>query len=377
MIATPMQEKLYNVVDSHIEAGKRLLVLLYGSVRAGKTHGAAYAMVKHSKERSGMVYIIGAYTAKQVWTILAPRLQDAANEYGLDYSEHKSVANPHIIIGDNLFLVTGGKDDSRAKAIQGVTAAGLLLDEIPNLDRTFMHQCEARTSAKGALRIYTANKPSPYHWTTRYYYNRVMEREIRGVLIEAKTDENPFVDADYIDERLDEYDSATAASFMHNKFALPPSLYPINAGRATKDDELLFTVYGSDGFKHTLLGVSRGVEGVIIQEKSFGASLEGNPEKHVTKVTPILLPRPQQMLIRRLRKARLPVKVYDERYAEWKTETSQRVLESVFIDVESEMLLESIRTYSGAMTRDAVYIPTIDAACAYIRKKGYVNNIAV
>ena len=75
--------------------------------------------------------------------IFMPKYEMAANLLArrCDYKPSKSIANPHIEFGDNLFSIYGGGDASRDKNVQGLTIAGLVLDEIPLLQqRICIHQ---------------------------------------------------------------------------------------------------------------------------------------------------------------------------------------------------------------------------------------------
>ena len=169
---TPDQITILTEVWAAMQSNARLFQLLYGGVRAGKSTAAALGTTLHSTARSGCEYIVGAYTQRQASAIFMPKYKIAAELLDLRYRESRATSNPHIEIGENLFSIYGGSDASRFKNVQGLTVAGLVLDEIPLLDREFMAQAEARTSERGALRIYTANKVHPYHWTTKYYYDR-------------------------------------------------------------------------------------------------------------------------------------------------------------------------------------------------------------
>ena len=363
---TPTQDQILELVNSHIASDNRLFIVWYGSIRSGKTYGACQAILKHASERSGALYILGAYTQRQVWVNLAPILKELAEAMELDYSEHKSPSNPHIVIGDNVFLVTGGKDGQRSKAIQGITASGLLLDELPNLDRDFIEECESRTSARGAFRIYTANKGNPYHWTTRYYYERLRTQDIKGYLFESLTSENSHVDADFVAERRSEFDSRTALAKLDNEFVAPNPIY--NA-RVLEDDSPQGTeivAIGTDGREYVELGLSPIKQGEwLITEQGRGEC----PVTDIADKLPVILPDTLQLLARQLRRDRRRVKVYQTTPQRWRTETTQTILsQHCYVHSDAHGLLDTLHEYSSPMTRDDKYIPALDALAQHIRR---------
>jgi hypothetical protein len=60
----------------------------------------------------------------------------------------------------NRFYLFGGRDESSAALIQGVTLAGVLLDEVALMPRSFVEQALARCSVEGAKFWFNCN-PAP------------------------------------------------------------------------------------------------------------------------------------------------------------------------------------------------------------------------
>ncbi len=360
---TPTQEQVFELVDSRIASSERLLIVWFGAIRSGKTFGACKAMLRHSLGRSGAIYILGAYTQRQVWINLAPVLKAECEAMDITYSEFRSPSNPHIVIGDNVWLVTGGKDGLRSKSIQGITASGLLLDELPNLDKDFIHQCEARTSAKGAIRIYTANKGNPFHWTNRYYYERLKKGEIDGFLFESVTSENSHIDDAFIQERNKEYDASTRMMFMDNQFVAPTPLY--NARMADcVSDECLITAIGTDGKDYVELGLNRHHDNWVVTERQGGRC----PIAEIKGDNTVILPDTLQLLGRQMRRGRRRVKVYQTAPQKWRTETTQTILsQHCYIDSKAYGLIDALSQYSSVRTKDEKYIPALDALAQYVR----------
>lgn len=67
----------------------------------------------------------------------------------------------------NLFEVFGGKDEGSRMLIQGRTLAGLLMDEVALMPRSFVEQALARCSVPGSRLWFDCNPEGPTHWFKR------------------------------------------------------------------------------------------------------------------------------------------------------------------------------------------------------------------
>ena len=243
---TPKQKKALTAVRKAIKANERMLLLLYGGIRAGKSTAAVASIVEHSQKRSGVLYGLGAYTLRQAFEIFEPKFYDVCGEKGLTFTPHRANSDPHFDVGENRFMLSGGNDMGRDRHIQGLTWDGLILDELPLLNRDYVMQAEGRTSAAGALRIYTANKPNPYHWSTKHYYRRAQKGEIKATLLDWDTRDNPHIGQDYIDERMNEYDDKYRDRFINNEFVLDnPPIYEPPFDDASPDGQPVTVLYGN------------------------------------------------------------------------------------------------------------------------------------
>lgn len=75
----------------------------------------------------------------------------------------------HVIVArrglkENRFYLFGGKDESSYMLIQGVTLAGVLLDEVALMPRSFVEQALARCSVTGSKLWFNCNPEGPEHW---------------------------------------------------------------------------------------------------------------------------------------------------------------------------------------------------------------------
>lgn len=80
---------------------------------------------------------------------------------------------------ENRFYLFGGKDEGSAALIQGVTLAGILLDEAALMPRSFVEQACARCSVAGSRLWFNCNPAGPEHW---FYKEWVLKAEDRNCL---------------------------------------------------------------------------------------------------------------------------------------------------------------------------------------------------
>ena len=92
----------------------------------------------------------------------------------------------------NEYYLFGGKDESSASLIQGITLAGVLLDEAALMPRSFVEQALARCSVKGSKFWFNCNPEGSGHWLYREW---VLQSEARNVLhLHFTMEDNPSLD---------------------------------------------------------------------------------------------------------------------------------------------------------------------------------------
>ena len=86
-----------------------------------------------------------------------------------------------LIVSDgkraNSFFLFGGKDESSYKLIQGITLAGVLLDEVALMPRSFVEQACARCSVAGSKIWFNCNPSGPEHWFYKEWVLKAKERK--------------------------------------------------------------------------------------------------------------------------------------------------------------------------------------------------------
>lgn len=111
---------------------------------------------------------------RNIITELIPRLR----ELGFECKEKMSQNLIEISFEGkaNRFYLFGGRDESSASLIQGMTLGGILLDEVALMPRSFVEQALARCSVAGSKFWFNCNPENPMHWFYKEWILRHKEK---------------------------------------------------------------------------------------------------------------------------------------------------------------------------------------------------------
>ena len=174
------------------EDHEREAIVCDGAVRSGKTLAMGlsfflWAMTCFDGRRFGVCGKTIASLRRNVLTEILPRLQ----EMGATWKEKRTenVVTVTFCGHRNQFYVFGGRDESSASLIQGITFAGILLDEVALMPRSFVEQACARCSVEGSRLWFNCNPAGPTHW---FYQTWILEAEKRNCLrLHFTMEDNP------------------------------------------------------------------------------------------------------------------------------------------------------------------------------------------
>lgn len=139
-----------------------------GAVRSGKTSVMSLSFFLWAM--GGFNGYSFAYCGKSVGAvernIVTPLL---GLTYLREYFEVQYNRGDHVITArrgnvENRFYLFGGRDESSYTLIQGITLAGVMLDEVALMPRSFVEQALARCSVEGAKFWFNCNPENPRHW---------------------------------------------------------------------------------------------------------------------------------------------------------------------------------------------------------------------
>ena len=172
-------------------------IICDGSVRSGKTlcMGISFVMWAFYRFDGGSFGICGK-TIRNIKRNLVLEMIPVLKELGF-ICELKLSENRLDISGggkSNRFYFFGGKDESSAALIQGMTLSGVLFDEVALMPRSFVEQALARCSVTGAKFWFNCNPEHPYHWFYVEWIKKAKER--RALYVHFKMNDNPSLSAE-------------------------------------------------------------------------------------------------------------------------------------------------------------------------------------
>lgn len=172
---SPKQAKILSFPYSKYDA-----LICDGAVRSGKTSIMMWAFVRWAMENfSGQRFgVCGRTVDSCTKNIIVPftAMSLARERYIIRWRRGDKVMEVRRGAVTNYFEVFGGKDEASYTLIQGRTLAGVLLDEVVLMPRSFVEQALARCSVDGARLWFSCNPGSPHHWFYQEWIKRSRER---------------------------------------------------------------------------------------------------------------------------------------------------------------------------------------------------------
>lgn len=209
-------------------------VICDGAVRSGKTLALGLSFFCWAMTRfRGRQFALCGRTIEAVRRNLLVSVLPALGELGFTWTEKRSQNLLVMRLGgvENVFYLFGGRDESSAGLIQGITLAGALLDEVALMPRSFVEQTCARCSVTGAKFWFSCNPEGPGHWFYREWIQKAQERNV--LYLRFLMDDNPSLD----EETKKRYQRAFQGAF-YRRFVL---------GEWTAAEGLIYDFF-DDGF---------------------------------------------------------------------------------------------------------------------------------
>jgi PBSX family phage terminase large subunit len=163
-----------------------------GAVRSGKTLAMGlsfflWAMMCFRDQRFGICGKTIQSLRRNVLSEVLPRLK------GLGFTWREKRSENLLTVSfrgrENRFYIFGGRDESSAGLIQGITFAGVLMDEVVLMPRSFVEQACARCSVTGSRLWFNCNPAGPTHW---FYKAWIQDAQKRNCLrLHFTMEDNP------------------------------------------------------------------------------------------------------------------------------------------------------------------------------------------
>lgn len=99
---------------------------------------------------------------------------------GYSYADKRSENLLIVKRGDieNYFYIFGGRDERSQDYIQGITLAGVFLDEVALMPESFVNQATGRCSVDGSKLWFNCNPSYPTHWFKTEWIDRKEEKKL-------------------------------------------------------------------------------------------------------------------------------------------------------------------------------------------------------
>lgn len=126
----------------------------------------------------------------------------------------------------NRFYIFGGRDESSASLIQGMTLGGVLFDEVALMPRSFVEQALARCSLEGSRFWFNCNPEHPFHWFYNEWIKKADEKNM--LYLHFTMDDNPSLSPKIKSRYQKLYTGAFYERFVEGKWVAADGLvYPM------------------------------------------------------------------------------------------------------------------------------------------------------
>ena len=164
-----------------MEKGKNCVgIICDGAVRSGKTISLITGFMMWSMQNfSGYNFGLCGKTIKSFERNVLSPMKSIVSSLGYVLSERKT---DHAVIlsssdgHQNTYYIFGGNDEKSQDLIQGITLAGLYLDEVALMPESFVNQALARLSVTGAKVWMNCNPENPSHFVKKEFIDGYQRR---------------------------------------------------------------------------------------------------------------------------------------------------------------------------------------------------------
>lgn len=231
MVFRPFSEKQLRALtwwcDGSADQGKDA-VICDGAVRSGKTMCMGISFIAWAFYRfENASFALCGKTIRSLRRNLITPLLPVLTELGFCCTEKVSANILEISNGtrNNRFYLFGGKDESSAALIQGMTLCGVLFDEVALMPRSFVEQALARCSVEGSKFWFNCNPEYPQHWFRQEWI--LACRQKNALYLHFKMEDNPALSKEILDRYTKLYTGVFYERFIEGKWvAVQGAVYP-------------------------------------------------------------------------------------------------------------------------------------------------------
>jgi len=153
------------------------ILIADGAIRSGKTISMICSfLVWSQKTFRNKNFIIAGQSINSLEKNVINPLMEILLSLNLKYVYNRS--KNYLIIGTNIYYMYGASNELSYKALQGLTAAGALADEVALFPQSFTEQMTSRCSVEGSRIFFNCNPAGPYHYFKTEYIDKAEEKNI-------------------------------------------------------------------------------------------------------------------------------------------------------------------------------------------------------
>lgn len=213
-------------------------IICDGAVRSGKTLCMSISFVSWAMGNfcDTSFALCGKTVTSLRRNVITPLLP-VLTELGFTCREKVSKGLVEIDFGEvtNRFYLFGGRDESSAALIQGLTLGGVMLDEVALMPRSFVEQALARCSVTGSKLWFNCNPENPAHWFHREWIEKADEKNC--LYLHFTMEDNPSLAPEIIKRYRSLYSGAFYERFVEGKWVAAQGLvYPFFSKEACMAD---------------------------------------------------------------------------------------------------------------------------------------------
>lgn len=211
-----------------------------GAIRSGKTVFMTITFIDDAMERykNKRFGICGKTVDSAIKNIIMPYMSTAyaKERYKLQFRRSDKILIVRRGSVTNVFEVFGGKDESSYELIQGRTLAGVLMDEVALMPRSFVEQACARCSVDGSKLWFNCNPNGPQHW---FYLEWILKaREKNALHLHFMLEDNPSLSKKIIQRYKSMYTGVFYRRYILGEWCVAEGLVYSDFGEWNITDEI-------------------------------------------------------------------------------------------------------------------------------------------
>ena len=203
-------------------------IICDGAVRSGKTMCMSVSFVAWAMGSfNDTSFALCGKTVNSLRRNVITPLLSVLGELGFSCNEKVSKGLVEIELDGrkNRFYLFGGRDESSASLIQGLTLGGVLLDEVALMPRSFVEQALARCSLNGSKLWFNCNPENPLHWFYNEWIKKTKEKNC--LYLHFVMEDNPSLSQTIIERYRTLYSGVFFERFVEGKWVAAEGLvYP-------------------------------------------------------------------------------------------------------------------------------------------------------